>query len=619
MRPLEIAIATLSALALWGCNGAVDASREAGRPDAGQTSSDASDAFDADHSDGTNGDVSSADSASDASTSQPRLIELEGYSTVEGEVLRLVHDRRASGGMAVDAPWDFGGSYSDAQGLEVTFELDETGASTLWLRSYLEPRASAGWRVSIDGGEERVVTPTKEAEYEWLELGKHVGDGSATVTIAPTGPRIRMDALAVGREDQRGAIDALLDLPAVAPVPEADYFVAADGDDDNDGSISAPFRTIQHAVDIVQPGQTVLIREGIYAGFKIDRKSGEEDARITLRAYPGERVILDMNKTSAQDIAVIEIDNPSRYWIFDGFEIVDSHPGLDAVRQLDITDDQDRQAFDDFRNNELDIDYRYAVRMYSSRSRGRSSHLVFRNFEVHHIFSLGFSGSVDNVEYLNNHVYDIGYPRSGYGWYSSGRNHVYRGNIVHDAIRAVQARSSSAPYTENLLYENNLNYRNGWLPWLHVSSNSVKQSAWVMTIIGDVPRDNVLRNNFFIYNSRGIRDESEDSLIAHNAFVGHKSRYAQALRLQGRGVDVINNIFYDNREHIRIDDSAGRIEMNLDDRAPGFVDLSSLILELKPDAPVIDAGKDLPEVDSDFHGQARPSGDGWDIGPVEHP
>jgi hypothetical protein len=60
------------------------------------------------------------------------------------------------------------------------------------------------------------------------------------------------------------------------------YYVATGGDDLNPGTEAEPFGTIQHAVDIVQAGDKVLIMPGIYnEEVVIDGKSGAENNFIT--------------------------------------------------------------------------------------------------------------------------------------------------------------------------------------------------------------------------------------------------------------------------------------------------------------------------------------------------
>ena len=47
----------------------------------------------------------------------------------------------------------------------------------------------------------------------------------------------------------------------------ATYYVSPSGKDTNAGTSTAPFLTIQHAADLVKAGDTVIVRQGVYAGF----------------------------------------------------------------------------------------------------------------------------------------------------------------------------------------------------------------------------------------------------------------------------------------------------------------------------------------------------------------
>ncbi|SNR52081.1 Right handed beta helix region [Haloechinothrix alba] len=70
-----------------------------------------------------------------------------------------------------------------------------------------------------------------------------------------------------------------------APVPDGALLVATDGADDNPGTADAPLRTLGAAIDRAEPGATIVLRDGVY------RESvGMVRKRLTIRAYPGERV-----------------------------------------------------------------------------------------------------------------------------------------------------------------------------------------------------------------------------------------------------------------------------------------------------------------------------------------
>ena len=71
------------------------------------------------------------------------------------------------------------------------------------------------------------------------------------------------------------------------------YFIAPDGDDASPGTIAKPWRTLQHAADILQPGETVQVRAGTYREAVTLTHSGAPGAPVTFMAYPGETAVLD--------------------------------------------------------------------------------------------------------------------------------------------------------------------------------------------------------------------------------------------------------------------------------------------------------------------------------------
>ena len=82
-------------------------------------------------------------------------------------------------------------------------------------------------------------------------------------------------------------------LPASSTVLAAEFHVAIGGKDDNPGTLSAPFRTIQHGADIAQPGDVITVHAGIYRERISPPRGGESDAkRIVYRAADGEKVVI---------------------------------------------------------------------------------------------------------------------------------------------------------------------------------------------------------------------------------------------------------------------------------------------------------------------------------------
>src|SRR5208282_2262319 len=58
---------------------------------------------------------------------------------------------------------------------------------------------------------------------------------------------------------------ALLCAMSVAARAGTTYYVATNGDDKNPGTSALPLKTIARAADLVNPGDTVLVRNGVYA------------------------------------------------------------------------------------------------------------------------------------------------------------------------------------------------------------------------------------------------------------------------------------------------------------------------------------------------------------------
>ncbi|WP_245834572.1 right-handed parallel beta-helix repeat-containing protein [Streptomyces aidingensis] len=118
--------------------------------------------------------------------------------------------------------------------------------------------------------------------------------------------------------------------------------VATDGSDSHPGTVAAPLRTIQRAVDLAEPGTVIQIRGGTYdpgVNIRIE-KSGTPSQPITMRAYPGEHVVIDgenMPNTPApfgESYPRIErgaIHVSGDWWRFEDLEIINGPYGIFAI------------------------------------------------------------------------------------------------------------------------------------------------------------------------------------------------------------------------------------------------------------------------------------------------
>ncbi|MCS6803953.1 MAG: right-handed parallel beta-helix repeat-containing protein [Acidobacteriota bacterium] len=82
--------------------------------------------------------------------------------------------------------------------------------------------------------------------------------------------------------------------PTVAHEPVIYHVSAAAGNDNNDGlTPTTPWRTLAKANALVQPGDCVLLYQGIYREPIAPRRSGAEQQRISYRAVDAQEVIIE--------------------------------------------------------------------------------------------------------------------------------------------------------------------------------------------------------------------------------------------------------------------------------------------------------------------------------------
>ena len=109
----------------------------------------------------------------------------------------------------------------------------------------------------------------------------------------------------------------LLFLLLNGTVKAADYMVDPGGSDAGDGSISNPWKTIQHALDEAGAGGTVRVRGGVYSN-RVVFPQGD----LSLTAYGSEVPVIDgsgLTVASGWD-ALVDLNGQSGI-VFDGFEL----------------------------------------------------------------------------------------------------------------------------------------------------------------------------------------------------------------------------------------------------------------------------------------------------------
>jgi hypothetical protein len=254
---------------------------------------------------------------------------------------------------------------------------------------------------------------------------------------------------------------AVMSVPAFA-VSASTVYVAPNGSDAAAGTLAAPFATIQHAIDALPGGGTVVVRGGSYA----QRVSLHDVNGVTVTAAAGEHPVLDGStlKVPAGRSAMVDIADSTSVTVH-GLEITgyrtsdiagmpigiyvhggDSGVTISADRVHDMGNDNGTLG-----SMAMNA---HGIAAYGDNPARPISGLTIDGDEVDHL-KLGASesvvvnGNVDGWRITGDHVHDdnnigidaIGFEPTLPGAYrytdlNRARNGVISGNVVENIISA---------------------------------------------------------------------------------------------------------------------------------------------------------------------------------------
>jgi len=235
------------------------------------------------------------------------------------------------------------------------------------------------------------------------------------------------------------------------------YFVAVDGSDSGDGTVAAPWATLQKAADSIGPGSTVYVRGGVYRQTVAVRVSGSSSGGfIIFRNYPGEHPVLDGAGMSVPDglNGMFSIDSRD-YVTVRGFEIRDyrtAQPGHVPIG-IFVTGDASHIRILDNAIHDIQTNVQtrvngdaHGIAVYGTQSPSPIRDIVIDGNQVYDCKlgsseSLVLNGNVTDFRVTNNVVHDnnnigidlIGYEgTAGDATYDAARDGIVRGNLIYN-------------------------------------------------------------------------------------------------------------------------------------------------------------------------------------------
>ncbi len=402
------------------------------------------------------------------------------------------------------------------------------------------------------------------------------------------------------------------------------YYVAINGSDNNPGTITKPWRTIQHGVDLAVAGDIIIIRGGVYnERLQVTSGNGEGSANsyVTYRNYPGETVtldgtglemdwwngIVDIRDSGYVNIIGLRVINSNRFGLYvehshyvymaENYTYNTANSGIGIWNGHDIVVDRN------------EIEYANATSSEENLSVASGSY---------------------NIEIKYNEVHNGGPGTGGEGINIKDGSHAVRvhNNIVHDNPKLAFGVDAQTHHTYDIKFYNNIAYNCAYGYILESEGGGLGDDLWVYNNVAynisngayELPSWGVagpIADLYFInntaYNSgHGFlqRHSNISNVTIRNNIFSQNHSNPQITLISGSEdkFTIDHNLFYDPDTTVGTDPVTGN---------PNFVDPMVYDFHLQSNSPAISAASSINAPSDDFDGISRPQGSGYDIGAFE--
>jgi hypothetical protein len=307
------------------------------------------------------------------------------------------------------------------------------------------------------------VMGTSNTAVTWQVNGVTGGTSNAG-TIATTGLFLAPAALpnpaavtvkAISQADPTKSASATVTVE-VASRSGVTFYVSTSGNDTGPGTLTSPWRTIQHAANMVRPGDTVNVRGGTYNEHVNIGASGSASAGlITFQSYPGETPIVDGTGLSIPggQYGLFNVSGQS-YLLIRGFEIRNYKSAKRNVVPVGIYVTGSGSYLQFLNNHVHDITVTASgcnanalgVAIYGTAAPASLNNITVSGNQLDHLKtgcseSLAIDGNTDTFAFVNNQIHDnnnIAIDIAGYFGFAPdpnfdhARNGLVSGNTIYN-------------------------------------------------------------------------------------------------------------------------------------------------------------------------------------------
>lgn len=309
-------------------------------------------------------------------------------------------------------------------------------------------------------------------------------------------------------------------------------YVAVNGNDQNDGTKSKPFRTLKKASSEAKAGTTVFIRKGTYHEKLVVKHSGTKEKPINFKAYKKEKVVLSGKslKDVEGDTSLVTINNKN-YITISGLTIQDLTTELsdETVMGIYVTGSSRHITLE---NNHVqriethaDDGDGHGIAVYGTGPMKdiQILHNIVEDLQLGSSESLVLNGNIDGFNVENNLVRrndNIGIDLIGFEGTSTNKkaDYVRNGVVKNNKVYEISSYGNPAygkDYSAGGIYVdggNNITIEKNTIYKCDIgieatSEHAGKYAAHINII------DNIIYNNFYTGISIGGYDEKRGGTI----------------------------------------------------------------------------------------------------------